>query len=134
MTYITRRRARFQGLTQKVNLPYGTELPVVGGFLSCGGVALCTVASEACHKFFVENSDGRGAERGKLVEAILQTLQRKDADYQKRWDKVWADRISGQYRREDHEDHWLWSHSFYSAPIPHLQHIAVLIGAKVRKE
>lgn len=134
MTYITRKRARFRALTKTVNLPYGTELPVVGDFLSCDGVALCTVSSEMCHRFFVENSDGKGAERGRLVEAILKTLQRRDADYQKRWDKVWGDKVSEQYRRKDHEDHWLWDHSFYSAPIPHLRHIAALVGAKVRRE
>ena len=134
MTYITRKRARFRALTKTVNLPYGTELPVVGDFLSCDGVALCTVSSEMCHMFFVENSDGKGAERGRLVEAILKTLQRRDTDYQKRWDKVWGDKVSEQYRRKDHEDHWLWDHSFYSAPIPHLRHIAALVGAKVRRE
>lgn len=134
MTYITRKRAKFMGMTRAVNLPYGTVLPVVGGFLVYEGVALCAVTSEMCHRYFVENTDGCGAERGRLVEAILKTLQRRDTDYQKRWDKVWDDKVSEQYRRKDHEDHWMWDHSFYSAPISHLRHIAALVGAKVRRE
>lgn len=127
MTYITRKRARFRALTKTVNLPYGTELPVVGDFLSCDGVALCTVSSEMCHRFFVENSDGKGAERGHLIEGILRATQRKGAGHQGRWDRLWGDQIANGYRREDHPEHWVWAHSFYSARLEDLRHMAKLV-------
>ncbi|MBQ2782971.1 MAG: isoaspartyl peptidase [Oscillospiraceae bacterium] len=127
MTYITRKRAKFMGMTRAVNLPYGTVLPVVGGFLVYEGVALCAVTSEMCHRYFVENTDGCGAERGHLIEGILRATQRKGAGHQGRWDRLWGDQIANGYRREDHPEHWVWAHSFYSARLEDLRHMAKLV-------
>ena len=64
--------------------------------------------------------------------AIKATLEKRDAGYQARWNKVWADPRCERYKRPEHEDWWVWNYDFYNAPIPDLQHIASLVGAKVR--
>lgn len=128
--YITRRRARFKALSGQVNIPYGTVLENRGGTLMSNGKRICRVSSQNACDYFSQDDDGQGLERGKLVAAITAQLTPGN---QVQWDKVWADRVCQQYRRSDHEDHWLWSQSFYEAPVDDLRHIAQLIGAKVRK-
>ena len=119
-TYITNRRAKIQGIGGYVNLPYGTEVSVEGRFLYYQGKSICSVTS----------NDGNGAQRGSLVRAIKNTLERKDSNYQNRWDKVWDDQLCQKYKRPEHEDFWLWNHDFYNASIEDLKYIANLIGAK----
>lgn len=64
------------------------------------------------------------------MRAIKNTLERKDSNYQNRWDKVWDDQLCQKYKRPEHEDFWLWNHDFYNASIEDLKYIANLIGAK----
>ena len=123
--YIARKRARFKGLSGQVNIPYGSLLESRGGFLFYKNARLCTVTSQNAY-------DGRGLERGGLVDAIKTRLEKRDGSYQARWDKVWAAPVCQRYRRPNHEDHWLWNHDFYNAPVEDLQSIARLVGAKVR--
>ena len=93
---------------------------------------LCTVTSKNAYVYFPINDDGRGFGRGGLVDAIKTRLEKRDGSYQARWDKVWAAPVCQRYRRPNHEDHWLWNHDFYNAPVEDLQSIARLVGAKVR--
>ena len=69
-------------------------------------------------------------QRGNLVRAIKNTLERRDANYQNRWNKVWEDALCQKYKKPEHEDYWLWNHDFYNADIEDLKYIANLIGAK----
>ena len=129
-TYITNRRAKIQGIGGYVNLPYGTEVSVEGRFLYYQGKSICSVTSNNAHTYFSQNDDGNGAQRGSLVRAIKNTLERKDSNYQNRWDKVWDDQLCQKYKRPEHEDFWLWNHDFYNASSEDLKYIANLIGAK----
>lgn len=131
--YVARRRAKFKSLAGQVNIPYGTALENQGGALVLNGKRLCIVTGQNAHDYFSQNDDGCGLERGALVAKILDRLEKKphreDKDYQVRWDRVWADQICQKYRREEHEDHWLWNQDFYDAPVEDLRHIAALVGA-----
>ena len=69
-----------------------------------------------------------------MVDAIISTLEKRDADYQARWDKIWESPLCQHYKRPEHEDHWLWNHSFYEAPVLDLWQIATAVGAKVRNK
>ena len=91
---------------------------------------MCAVTSQNAYDFFARNDDGQGLERGALVNAIRLRLQKRDGEYQRRWNKVWGDSVSRRYRRKDQEDYWLWSFDFYNAPVEDLRHIAALIQAK----
>ena len=105
--YVTRKRARFKSILGiDVNIPWGAVLEEQDGLL-----------------FF------QGEVRGRLVGSIMARLERRDANYQARWNKVWGDALCQQYRRPEHEDWWLWGFKFYNAPICDLQHIAALVGA-----
>lgn len=126
--YITRRRARFNGIGGQVNIPYGTVLEVQDGFLMWQGKRLCAVTSQNAHDYFVSDHDGLGRERGALICAILTKLERRDTLYQARWDNLWDDLLARRYCQGG--DHWLWRHTFYSAPLEDLRHIAGLVGAK----
>ena len=103
--YIVKKRMRVEGIGGRVNLPYA-------------------------HLYLARNDDGRGLERGALTTAITKRLEKRDKGYQDRWDLVWEDETSQKYRHPDHEDHFLWGHAFYEAPVEDLQHIADLIGAR----
>ena len=128
-TYVTRRRARFVGCNgQRVNIPYGSILECQDGFLLWQGQPLCLDTSQNAHDYFSRDDDGRGLERGALVGAILTRLEKRDKDYQTRWDKVWTDSLCQQYRRAEHEDFWIWNHDFYAAPVEDLRYIAGLVG------
>lgn len=126
--YIAARRARFGAIGGPVNIPYGTTVEAVDGFLEWDGLRLCAVMSESAHKYFARDSDSHGLERGQLTASIIATVSKRDKDHADRWKTLWADPLACRYRREDHADFWVWSHDFFEAPVEDLRHIAALIG------
>ena len=130
MEYVAYKRARFNATCGPVNIPFGSILRVEGDFLYWNDLPVCAVTSQNAYDFFARNDDGQGLERGALVNAIRLRLQKRDGEYQRRWNKVWGDSVSRRYRRKDQEDYWLWSFDFYNAPVEDLRHIAALIRAK----
>lgn len=128
--YIVKRRARVETITGPVNLPYGTEVEAVEDRLIYQGRQLCAVTSRKAHLYFARNDDGQGRERGAMTLAITKRLEKRDRDHQRRWDLVWEDPVCQKYRHPEHEDHFLWGHTFYEAPVEDLRHIAALIGAR----
>ena len=96
-----------------VNLPYGTPVDAVDGFLVHKGRPLCAVTSESAHRYFARNDDGNGKARGALIGAIMAKLERKDAGHQMRWDLLWSDPEAQKLRHPDHADYWLWGHAFF---------------------
>lgn len=127
--YLCRKRARFDGISGQVNIPYGTALICQDGFLMHQNKPLCGITSQNAYDFFNQNDDGMGRERGDLVGRILSKLQKRDAGYQARWNKVWEDSRCQKYKRPEHEDHWIWNFDFYNGPVEDLRYIAGLIGA-----
>ena len=127
--YLCRKRARFDGISGQVNIPYGTALICQDGFLMHQNKPLCGITSQNAYDFFSQNDDGMGRERGDLVGRILSKLQKRDSGYQARWNKVWEDARCQKYKRPEHEDHWFWNFDFYNGPVEDLRHIAGLIGA-----
>lgn len=127
--YLCRKRARFDGISGQVNIPYGTALICQDGFLMHQNKPLCGITSQNAYDFFSQNDDGMGRERGDLVGRVLSKLQKRDAWYQARWNKVWEDSRCQKYKRPEHEDHWIWNFDFYNGPVEDLRYIAGLIGA-----
>ena len=127
--YLCRKRARFDGISGQVNIPYGTALICQDGFLMHQNKPLCGITSQNAYDFFSQNDDGMGRERGDLVGRILSRLQKRDSGYQARWNKVWEDARCQKYKRPEHENHWIWNFDFYNGPVEDLRHIAGLIGA-----
>lgn len=127
--YLCRKRARFDGISGQVNIPYGTALICQDGFLMHQNKPLCGITSQNAYDFFSQNDDGMGRERGDLVGRILSKLQKRDVWYQARWNKVWEDSRCQKYKRPEHEDHWIWNFDFYNGPVEDLRYIAGLIGA-----
>lgn len=127
--YLCRKRARFDGISGQVNIPYGTALICQDGFLMHQNKPLCGITSQNAYDFFSQNDDGMGRERGDLVGRILSRLQKRDSGYQARWNKVWEDARCQKYKHPEHEDHWIWNFDFYNGPVEDLRHIAGLIGA-----
>ena len=82
--------------------------------------------------YFVQDDDGAGDLRGKLVDSIQRCLERRDAAYQTRWDKVWSSALCQRYRRPESDDHWLWARAFYDAPVIDLRAIAALVQLPVK--
>ena len=129
MEYIVYRQFEGKAICGEVNLPAGTVCQYDQGYITHDGKPLCVVTSENAHNYFAKNSDGKGMERGQLIQSILAKLREEEGS-EERWEKVERDHICKIYRRHDHPDTWLWNHSFYNASIEHLEHIAELIGAK----
>lgn len=129
-TYIANKRAKFDGISGYVNIPYGTRLMADEKYIYFNGMPLCAVTSKNAHEYFSQNDDGNGLLRGSLVHSIKRTVEHKDKLYQFRWDKIWGDQICQKYKRVEHDDFWLWNHDFFNAGIDDLKYIANLIGAK----
>lgn len=128
--YITRKRARIKSiLGNDMNIPWGAVLEEQDGLLFWRGAAVCATTSQNAYDFFSQDDDGNGQVRGQLVGSIKARLERRDKDYQARWNKVWADPLCQRYRRPEHEDWWLWNYDFFNAPIADLRYIAALVGA-----
>ena len=125
--YLCRKRARFDGISGQVNIPYGTTLICQDGFLMHQNKPLCGITSQNAYDFFSQNDDGMGRERGDLVGRILSRLQKRDSGYQARWNKVWEDARCQKYKRPEHEDHWIWNFDFYNAPVEDLRYILKLV-------
>lgn len=71
MTYITHRRYRkVAACGEQLNIPYGTELEVIGSYIVLGAKAVCNVRSDDAYRYFARNDDGKGIERGLLTYAI----------------------------------------------------------------
>ena len=58
--FIARRRARFDGIDGKVNIPYGTALTCQDGFLMHKNQRVCAVGSQNGMDCFVQDDDGNG--------------------------------------------------------------------------
>lgn len=128
MRYIVTRRFRGKAICGEVNLPYGTVCEADDGFLRLqDGRRLCAVTSQNAYDYFSRDDDGMGRERGKLVQDIRRTLERRDAKYQSRWDRLWSDEGANKLRRTEHEDYWLWSYAFYNADVNELRRIRRLL-------
>lgn len=131
--YVARKRCRIDGINGTVNIPWGTVLEARDGFLWWQGKPLCGLNSQNIKDYFSQNDDGRGQERGALVNSILACLaprNERDTSYKARWKKVWRDAVCLRYKRPEHSDFFLWNQDFFNAPIPDLWHVARLVGAK----
>ena len=131
MNYIVHTRFKGKAICGEVNLPAMTECTLEESTICYEGHPLCYVRSDNAHKYFSRNDDGQGMTRGKLTKAIQNRLAKRDEQYQARWDKVWEDPLCQQYRRPEHQDHWLWNRAFFEAPIHDLQHIAGLVNTRI---
>lgn len=128
MRYIVTRRFRGKAICGEVNLPYGTTCEEHDGILVLeDGRRLCAVTSQNAYDYFSRDDDGNGLERGKLVHDIMCALERRDAKYQSRWDRLWTDEGANKLRRTEHEDYWLWSFAFYNADVNELRRIRRLL-------
>lgn len=131
MLYVANKRAKFNGISGPVNIPYGGTVELINGYLYKDGKKICSERSHKSHEFFSADYDGNWEQRGKLVKSIKDTLENRDEQYQVRWDKIWADSVCKKFKRVEHEDFWVWNDDFYRAQLPDLWHIARLIGAKI---
>lgn len=131
MQYIVYKRFKATALCGEVNIPALSICECEDGLISYNGNPICYNVSENAHQHFTRNNDGQGLLRGKLIQAITNTLTKRDTDYQARWDKVWDDNLCQKYKRSDYSDYWLWNHDFFNAEIYDLKHIASLVGAKI---
>lgn len=127
MNFITHQRFKDKAICGEVNLPALTEAELKDNMLYWQDKPLCVITSENAHKYFARNDDGQGMERGRLTQAIQQSLQKQDNKYQDRWDKVWEDELCRKYKRKEYADYWLWNHAFFNADIADLEHIYNLI-------
>ena len=81
MNYIVTKRAKFDSISGPINLPYGTEVTCEDGVLYYEGNPLCLTTSQNAYDHFARNDDKQGEKRGKLTQAILQTLSKRDKDH-----------------------------------------------------
>jgi len=126
--YIVVKRFKDTAICGPVNLAYGIEVVRKDSYLySIDNKQLCAYQSQNAYDYFVGNDDGKGLERGKLIQEIKYLLQKPSTKHQKRWNKLWGANEVYKYRRNDYEDYWLWNSDFYTAPIEDLQHIKDLI-------
>lgn len=130
MQYITYRRFKANTFSGPVNIPAMSSCYEAGGIIFYRGKPISFVTSEDAHQYFARNDDSQGMVRGKLTQAIQKTLEKRDAHYQERWNKVWASPLCQKFKRPEDDNYWLWNHDFFQAEIHELRRIASLVGAK----
>ena len=127
--YITRKRARIEGICGKVNIPYGTALETEDGYLLYEGSRLCAVTSQNAYDYFqprrrrawagARRPGGRNprppGEKGTQTTSAAGIRSGK------------ALCVCG-YKRPDCEDFFIWGYDFYNAPIDDLKAIAEIVG------
>lgn len=129
MKYVVTKRAKIDGIAVRVNLPYGSKVERVGDYLFKNGYRICSAKSDTGRTYFSPDADGNGLKRGELIRTIKETLERRDVDWQKRWDRIWGSLLCKRYQNTDHLDFWVWNQQFYEAPIVDLERILALISA-----
>ena len=127
MKYIVYKRFKEKAICGEVNLPATTQVELRGNMLYLNDKQICVITSENAHNYFARNNDGKGMERGYLIQQIKQILAQNNEKHQDRWDKIWQDPRCLPYKRTAHQDYWLWNQAFYDADIQELQHIYNLI-------
>ena len=130
MEYVVHKRFKTKAICGNVNIPAATVCTERGGIIYYSEKPLCVINSDNAYKHFARNDDGRGLERGRLTRAITSTLEKRDDQYQERWDRVWNDPACRQFKRKNDDDYWLWNLAFFNAEIFSLEHIADLVGCR----
>lgn len=131
--YLVTKRFKTKAICGDVNLPYGTVCTAKDGMILCDKGILCAITSQNAFDYFSQNDDDFAMIRRKLIDNIFDALNRQKQDlnsYNEKWDKIWNDSICQKYKRDDHNDYWLWNYDFYNAEIIDLQYIAKLVNAK----
>lgn len=128
MEYITTKRFKTDAICGKVNIPYGTKLTAYGDLICLDPMhPLCYDHAQNAYDYMARDDDGRGLERGKLIQDIMSRLgkreSRDDPKYQARWDVIWDDPTLRRFKRPEHDDYWLWNYDFYNAEIADLEYI-----------
>lgn len=129
MEYVVVRRAKINGISIRVNLPYGYKVERFGDYLFQNGCRICSIKSETGRTYFSPNADGNGLKRGELIRSIKEILERQDSNNKKRWDRIWGSLLCKRYQNTDHLDVWVWNQQFYEAPIEDLERILALVSA-----
>ena len=136
ISYITRKRYKKKCIQGDVNLPYNTECFCnENGLILYNNKPVCYNTSQDAFDYFARNDDGNGLERAQIIENILSLTRNdlaKDKDKRDRiWEYLWNnEHIKNAYKREDHDDVWLWNFNFYNAPIFELRMILNTIKDK----
>lgn len=128
MKYITYKR--FNGVIMNgttADIKKGTTLDCERRVLTYKGKEICVSTSDNAHTYFMRNDDGKGMERGALIDEILGTLATQDEKHDARWGKVFADPICQAYCRKEHGVYWLWNHAFYNTSVETLVYIKNLV-------
>ena len=123
MEYVCFRRFKGNAICGEVNIPKASLLYIDNDYLIYNADVICANSSQNCYEYFARNDDGNGIVRGELTQKIIKKLAKRDNNYQKRWDKIWADMSLLKFKREEFDDYWLWNHEFYNANINDLEYI-----------
>ena len=111
----------FEGITavgEHKSYPRGTILPVISGFIADDNKAVCTITSYNAFKYFANNEDGCGLQRGYLTAAIVANYNSAD------------NFIKENYPKFINENNY-FTFEFYNASIDDLRNIAVHLGIEL---
>lgn len=127
MKFVTIKRFKGRGIGGQFNIPYGTPIDEVHGFLCISGKPICAKGSFMAHEHFARDDDNCGLTRGKITHAIIDMLGGFSFERNNRWDKIFSDSRTQKYRRADAKDFWLWDDDFFNAPLDDLNYLFALV-------
>lgn len=135
MDYITHKRFKQKGISGKTyNLPYGTRLRALNGYLIFNNEPICALTSENAHIYFSRNDDGQGLERGRLTYAIAYANRKPNKDNSFRFTEEERDLLYTEYPHfliDDNE--WLlFNHDFFNADVNELKELAKKLHIKIK--
>lgn len=127
MQYIAIKEFNNIGIDGNFNISIGEELTCENRMIKYKNKTVCMCTSENAHTYFMRDDDGKGIQRGELIEYITTTLALNDKKHDERWEAIINDPTCQAYKRPEHSDVWLWNHAFYNTTIEALTYIKSLI-------
>ena len=135
MNYIAYKTFEGKALCGDIIVPKEAECICPKSIIKYNGKSICFNTSANAHEYFMRNDDGKGMERGDLINEIFDLLNTEDEALAKaRWEAVEEDETCQKYRKDNTPGTWLWNHDFYNADIADLEYIKDMIEAVIPPE
>ncbi len=130
--YITKKRMRLNAICGAVNLPWGTILPVVDGFIVRGSDRICAAKSQNAKDFFwgyADDNPEEEIERQMLAAELLKLAPQEDKQALFESNNPW--RKYGRLEQIPAGFEWVWNIEFVEGlPMAELEGLIAKIGSK----
>lgn len=114
--YITKKRTRLEGISGRVNIPYGTILPAAGDYIMHQGKILCAVTSRNAKEYFWGYDPEHPEEEIRRQQAVERLMNTAPQDPGNMDDPLNPWRKYGHIEQTPVGDMWAWESAVEDLP------------------